>query len=159
LSRDRAPLGSPIVITYRFEVAPNAPAFAENYLVFVHVVDADEELMWTDDHEPPVPTTQWKAGQKIEYMRTVFIPIYPYIGDAAIHVGLYSPASSKRVSLIGTDAGLRAYKVAKLQLLPQTENLFTVYKEGWNGPETAQNNANVEWQWTRKDATLAFRNP
>ena len=33
----------------------------------VHVVDTDEELMWTDDHNPPVPTTQWKAGQTVEY--------------------------------------------------------------------------------------------
>ena len=28
----------------------------------VHFVDSDEELMWTDDHRPPVPTTQWKRG-------------------------------------------------------------------------------------------------
>jgi len=159
LNHDRAPLGSPIEITYRFEVAANAPPFAENYTVFVGVVDADEVLMWTDDHVPAVPTTEWKPGQKIEYTRTVFVPIYPYIGDASIHMGLYSPATKKRLSLSGTDAGQRAYKVATLQLLPQTENVFTVNKEGWNGPETAQNNSSVEWQWTKKEATLGFRNP
>lgn len=159
LSQDKAPLGSPIEITYRFEVLPNAPAFAENYRVFVGVVDADEELMWSDDHDPPTPTTQWKPGQKIEYTRTVFIPIYPYIGDASIHMGLYSPANQTRLSLQGEDAGQRAYKVAKLQLLPQTENVFTVYKDGWHGPETAVNNASIEWQWTKKEATLAFKNP
>jgi hypothetical protein len=38
--------------------------------------------MWTDDHTPPVPTTQWKPGQTVEYTRTVFIPIFPYVGDA-----------------------------------------------------------------------------
>jgi hypothetical protein len=159
LSHDKAPLGSPIEITYRFEVASNAPAFAENYRVFVGVVDPDEELMWTDDHDPPVPTTQWKPGQKIEYTRTVFIKIYPYIGDAWIHMGLYSPATNKRVSLSGTDAGQRAYKVAKFQLLPQTENVFTVYKEGWHPPETAKSDPSVEWQWTKKEATLGFKNP
>ena len=53
----------------------------------VHVVDADEELMWTDDHNPPVPTTQWKPGQTVEYTRTVFVPIYPYVGEATIQVG------------------------------------------------------------------------
>jgi hypothetical protein len=159
LGHDKAPLGSPIAITYRFDVATNAPPFAENYKVFVGVVDADEVLMWTDDHDPPVPTTQWKPGQKIEYTRTVFVPIYPYIGDASVHMGLYSPTTKKRLSLSGTEAGQRAYKVATLQLLPQTENVFTVYKEGWHGPETAQNNPSVEWQWTKKDATLGFRNP
>ena len=30
----------------------------------VHFVDSDEELMWTDDHRPPVPTTQWKPGRR-----------------------------------------------------------------------------------------------
>jgi hypothetical protein len=146
-------------ITYRFEVASNAPPFTENYRVFVGVVDPDEVLMWTDDHDPPVPTTQWKPGQTVEYTRTVFIPIYPYIGDASIHMGLYSPTTNKRVSLSGTEAGQRAYKVAKLQLLPQTENVFTVYKEGWHGPETPPNNTSVEWQWTKKEATLGFKNP
>ena len=33
------------------------------------------------------------------------------------------------------------------------------YIEGWNGPETAADNPTVEWQWTRKDATVRFRNP
>lgn len=37
--------------------------------------------------------------------------------------------------------------------------MFTVYKEGWHGPETAQDNNSVEWQWTKKEAVLAFRNP
>jgi len=159
LSHDRVPLGSPVDITYRFEVAADAPAFAEDYRVFVGVVDPDEELMWTDDHEPDVPTKSWKPGQKLEYTRTVFVPVYPYVGDASIHMGLYSPTTKKRLSLSGQDVGQRAYKVGKLQLLPQTENVFTVYKEGWHGPETALDNAAVEWQWTKKTGTLAFRNP
>src|SRR5262245_2497752 len=159
LSHGKAPLGSPIDITYRFEVAADAPAFKENYRVFVGVVDTDEELMWTDDHDPPIPTTQWKPGQKLEYTRTVFIPIYPYIGDASIHMGLYSPSTKKRLSLAGTDAGQRAYTVAKIHLLPQTENVFTVYKDGWHNPETPPDNSLVEWRWTKKEATLGFKNP
>jgi hypothetical protein len=159
LSQAKAPLGSPIDITYRFDVAADAPAFAEDYRVFVGVVDADEELMWTDDHDPPIPTREWKPGQKVEYTRTVFIPVFPYIGDASIHMGLYSPTNGKRITLSGTDAGQKAYKVAKLQLQPQTENVFTVYKEGWHGPETPPNNTSAEWQWTKKEAVLGFRNP
>src|SRR5690349_14010566 len=61
LNHERVPLGSPLEITYKFVVANDAK-FAEDYRVFVHVVDADEELMWTDDHNPPTPTTQWKPG-------------------------------------------------------------------------------------------------
>jgi hypothetical protein len=159
LSRAKAPLGSPIDITYRFEVAADAPAFAENERVFVGVVDADGELMWTDDHEPPVPTREWKPGQKLEYTRTVFIPIFPYIGEASIHMGLYSPTNGKRLPLSGADTGQRAYKVAKIQIQPQTENVFTVYKEGWHGPESPPNNTLVEWQWTKKEGVLGFKNP
>ena len=46
--------------------------------------------------------------------------------------------------------GQHAYKVAKLQLLPQTDNLFTVFKDGWHPAEVAEQNAAVEWQWTKK---------
>ena len=159
LARPRAALGSPIDITYKFVVSADAPPFTEDYRAFVGVVDADQELMWTDDHNPPTPTTQWKPGQTIEYTRTVFIPIFPYIGEASIHMGLYSLTSQKRLPLSGEHVGQRAYKVATLQLQPQTENVFTVFKDGWHPAEVAEHNSSVEWQWTKKEATLAFRNP
>jgi hypothetical protein len=160
LSRTSVPLGAPMDITYRFVVAAEAPAFAENYRAFVHVVDTDEKLMWTDDHDPPTPTTEWKPGQAIEYVRTVFIPVRPYIGGASFHVGLYSPTTQQRLPLSGQDAGQRAYNVASLDILPQSEAVFTVMKDGWHSAETPPNNDLVEWSWTSKNqATIAFRNP
>jgi len=159
LPRDKAPLGSPIDISYKFVVAPDAPPFKEDYRVFVGVVDTDGQLMWSDDHDPETPTTNWKPNQTIAYTRTVFIPVYPYVGEAEIHMGLYSLKTQKRVPLIGQDAGMRAYKVSRLQLQPQTENVFTVFKDGWHPAEVAEHNATVEWQWTKKDATLSFKNP
>ena len=159
LQRDKVPLGSPIDITYKFVVAPDAPPFKEDFRVFVGVVDSDGQLMWADDHYPEIPTKDWKANQTIAYTRTVFVPIYPYVGEAEIHMGLYSMQTQKRVPLIGDDAGKRAYKVARLQLQPQTENVFTQFKEGWHPAEVAEHNALVEWQWTKKSATLAFKNP
>jgi hypothetical protein len=124
----------------------------------VHFVDADDELMWTDDHTPPIPTTKWEPGQTIEYTRTMFIPIYPYIGEAGVLMGLYNP-DNQRLTLSGQDTGQRAYRVATLQLLPQTENVFLIYHEGFHPAEVAADNAAVEWQWTKKEATLRFRNP
>ncbi len=158
VNHDKTPLGSPIDITYKFVVASDA-TFTEDLRVMVHVVDADEELIFAFDHNPPVPTTQWKPGQTVEYTKTVFVPIYPYVGEATIQVGLHSTATQKRVTLAGDDAGQHAYKVAKLQLQPQTENVFTVFKDGWHPGEIAEHNATVEWQWTKKDATLSFKNP
>ena len=34
-----------------------------------------------------------------------------------------------------------------------------MFKDGWHPPEVAEHNEAVEWQWTKKDATLAFKNP
>lgn len=155
----RAALGSPLEVTYRFQVAASAPAFDQDYRVMSHFLDGDEELMWADDHLPPVPTSQWKPGQTVEYTRTIFVPIYPYIGEATVQTGLYSAKDSKRLPLTGEDSGQRAYKVATLQLLPQTENVFLIFKDGWHQAETAADNSTVEWQWTRKVATVTFRNP
>lgn len=158
LTHEKAPLGSPLDITYKFVVANDAH-FNQDYRVMVHVVDADEQLIFAFDHNPPVPTSQWKPGQTVEYTKTAFIPIYPYVGEASIQIGLYSTADQNRQPLAGEDVGQRAYKVARLQLQPQTENVFTLFKDGWHPAEVAEHNATVEWQWTKKDATLAFKNP
>lgn len=158
LNHDKAPLGSPLDITYRFVVAPDAH-FDQDYVAFVHVLDVDNELMWNDDHVPPVPPSQWKPGQVVEYTRTIFVPIYPYVGEATVQLGLYSPKTQKRIPLAGEDAGQRGYKVGRLTLQPQTENIFTSFESGWNTPEVADRSALIQWQWTKKDATLKFRNP
>src|SRR5881392_1205709 len=152
VSQSRVPLGSPVEVTYKFTVANDAPKIAENYRVFVHFLDSDKERMWTDDHDLPIPTTQWKPGQVIQYTKTMFVPIYPYMG-------LYSQASDSRLPLAGENNGQRAYTVGKLELLPQTENVFVMFKDGWHAAETPPDNAAVEWQWTKKEATLSVRNP
>lgn len=158
LNHERAPAGSPLEITYKFVVAPDA-SFSEDYRVFVHVKDTDEERMWDDDHNPPIPTSQWKPGQTIEYTRTVFVPVFPYVGDATMQLGLHSLTDQSRPILAGEDAGQQSYTVARMQLLPQTDNLFTVFKDGWHPAETAAADQNMEWQWTKGEAVLAFKNP
>lgn len=158
LSHERAPLGSPLDITYKFVVAPDA-SFAEDYQVMMHVVDADEERIWGDDHSPAIPTSQWKPGQTIEYTRTIFVPVYPYVGEATIRVGLYSTATQKRLPLAGESVGQNAYRVATIQLQPQTDNLPSVFKDGWHPVEVAEHNSTIQWQWTKKEATFTFKNP
>lgn len=159
LDHQRAPLGSPIEATYKFVVAGDAPRFTKDYRVFVHFLDSNEELMWTDDHLPPVPVSQWSPGQTIQYSRTVFIPIYPYVGDATVRIGIYSPKERQRLPLAGENNGQRAYKVATINLLPQSENVFLIYKDGWHAAEVSRDNAAVEWQWTKGESTISFRNP
>jgi hypothetical protein len=159
LSRPEAAVGSPIDMNYRFVVAGNAPVFAEDYWVFVHFVDADGELMWTDDHRPPTPTRQWKAGETIDYTRTMFIPKFPYTGETRVEIGLFSPESGTRVALQGQNEGLRSYRVATFNLRLQSDNVFVVFNKGWHETEIADEASGLEWQWTRREATLSFRNP
>lgn len=157
-NRDRVAIASPVKLTYKFVVAPNA-AIDGDYLVFMHVLDPEGEQLWTDDHEPVTPTSQWKPGQTIEYTRTVFVPNYPYIGEAVVRLGLYHLSTGKRLALSGEEVGKKEYVVTKFQLLPQSENIFLIYKDGWHPAEVASDNPTSEWQWTRKSATLSFKNP
>ncbi len=159
LNRAKVALGSPVEVTYKFTVAPNAPSLGPRR-VFVHFLDADDELMWTDDHDPPTPSAEWKPGQTIEYTRSMFTPRYPYIGAAKVVAGMYSSGSNDRLKLSNEDRGDRSYKVVDFELLPQTENIFVIYKDGWHPAEVvAEGAGRTEWQWTKKEATIAFRNP
>lgn len=154
-----APIGSPIEMTYRFAVAGDAPAFAEDYWVFVHFLDTDGELMWTDDHQPPTPTRQWKPGATVEYPRTMFIPKFPYVGQTRVEVGLFSLASGDRLPLSGETTGQRSYRVATFDMRLQSDNLFVVFRDGWHETEVGGEGSGLEWQWSKKDGTLSFRNP
>jgi len=159
-SKQRAPIGSPIEIQYRFEIGADSEPIEKDYKVFVHFLDSHDALLFTDDHEPVEPTSSWKAGSTVEYERTLFIPLYPYLGTATVELGLYLPEEGgQRLGLAGTDTGRLAYQVGQIELLDQKENIFLVYKEGWHQLESAPENPNMEWQWTKKEAVCSFRNP
>jgi hypothetical protein len=115
--------------------------------------------MWTDDHPPPTPTRQWKPGSTIEYSRTTFVPKFPYVGETRVDVGVFSPKSGARLPLSGTTPGQHAYTVAKFNMRLQSDNLFVVFRDGWHDTEVADENSGIEWQWSKKEATLSFRNP
>jgi hypothetical protein len=157
-SKERVAIGSPVKVTYRFQVAANAKIEGD-YWVFVHVLNPQGELLWNDDHLPSKPTAEWRPGETIEYTRTVFVPNYPHVGEAQVRIGLYSQADGKRLVLAAPEASRREYVVAKLDLLPQSENVFLIYKDGWHPAEIASENPMSEWQWTQKRASFSFRNP
>lgn len=159
LDSPAAAIGSPIEMTYRFAIAGDAPAFTEDYWVFVHFVDTDGELMWTDDHAPPTPARQWKPGSTVEYARTMFIPKFPYVGETRVEVGVFSRTTGDRLPLSGETTGQRAYRVAAFDMGLQSDNLFVVFRDGWHDTEVGSEGSGLEWQWSKKDATLSFRNP
>ncbi len=152
-SKDKIALGGPVDFTYQFDVVG---PITNDFRVLVHVVNPDGDTIWIDDHDPAVPTSQWKPGQKIQYTRQVFLPVLPFTGEATVRIGLYK--GDERLPLQGAEPNQRTYKVATLQLLPQSENVFIIYKSGWNAPEFTPDNSR-EWQWTQKSGTVNFKNP
>lgn len=159
-SKPRVSSGAPIDLTYRFDVAPGA-AIGGDYRVFVHVLAADGQTLWNDDHEPSVPTSRWRPGQTVQYTRTTFVPAGLHTDSATIDVGLYR--DSDRLPLQGPDVtgneAARSYRVATIQLGPESDNVFLIYKSGWYPQEFSTGDPALTWTWTQKSAVLAFKNP
>jgi hypothetical protein len=146
-------------MTLQFGVYPAVGDVDGEYRIFVHFLDDDGELMWTDDHDPPEPIARWQPQETITYSRWVTTPVFPYVGTATIALGLYSPSTGHRLQLDGEHLGQRAYKVATIELEPQSATSFLAYEEGWHGQESHPENPNARWRWTAKDAVVSFRNP
>jgi hypothetical protein len=157
ISRPRAPLGSAVEITYSWKVEPTAKKLGKDYKALIHFLDQHGVPLFDDDHMPTPPTSAWEPGKSYSYTLTKFIPIYPYVGEAEVRMGLYR--DRERAALKGEDTGMQEYKVGKIDLLPQTENIFLVYKEGWHNPESRTDNPGLEVTWTKKDALVSFKNP
>jgi len=157
VNRARAPLGSAVEITYNWNVEPTAKKLGKDYKALVHFLDSHGVMLFDDDHMPTPPTSAWEPGRQQSYTQTKFIPIYPYVGEAEVRMGLYR--DRERASLKGEDSGMQEYKVGKIELLPQTENIFLVYKDGWHNPESRTDNPGLEVTWTKKDALVSFKNP
>jgi len=66
----------------------SAKKLASDHRAFVHFLDSHKVLLFDDDHVPVPPVTSWEPGKNYSYTRTKFIPIYPYVGDVDVRVGL-----------------------------------------------------------------------
>ncbi len=160
VNRLRAPLGSALEVTYTWALEPEAKKLGQDYRAFVQFLDSHEVILFQDDHLPIPPPSTWEPGETYSYTRTLFIPVYPYVGDVEVRMGLYPyPGRGERPVLSGEDRGFREYKVATMELLPQTENIFLVYKAGWQNPETHPENPGIERTWTTREALVSFKNP
>lgn len=159
-SRTRVPLGSAVEVTYNWKLDPAAKKLAQDHRAMVHVLDSHEAILFAADHTPVPPVTEWVPGQTYTYTRTLFVPLYSYVGPAEVRMGLFSSTGrGERVALKGQDVGMSEIRVGQIELLPQTENIFLVEKEGWHGPETSASSPGQERTWTKKEALVSFKNP
>ena len=156
LSRNPVPLGGPVDVTLQFDVPPGIPPFAEDYRVLLRFLFDDGEVMASYDHDPPTPTRKWQSGTTVMYTRRLFVPAIPYVGDAPILVGLYSPASGERLHLSGKDQGKQTYKMGTLTL--QAPRCLLFFNKGWYRTEESAA-THTEWRWTQSEASITTENP
>ena len=159
-NRSRVSLNSAVEITYTWKCEPGAKKLDQDYRALVQFLDPHQMILFGDDHVPEPPPSTWEPDKTYTYTRTKFIPIYPYVGPVEVRMGLYPPSGKgERVMLKGDHVGMREFKVANVELLPQTENIFLVHKEGWYSTEVSPQNPSLERTWTKKEAFVSFKNP
>ena len=152
--------GSVIEVSYRFTVPATGPPLTDDYVVFVHAVDAGGRRVWNDDHPPQPATREWTPGRVIEYLRPVLVPRTSAPGDVHLEMGLYSPSTGERLPLDAPAAGRRAYRVASMRVLPPTSvTMPAIFVDGWSGVERAADAAGTQWRWSAAEGHLWFRNP
>ncbi len=159
VNRPRVPLGSALEVSYVWTVGSTATPVPPGYQAFVHFLDPRGHVLFADDHVPVPPPDRWSPGNTYRYRRTIFVPVLPFVGEARVVMGLYSPKLRKRIALAAEDIGRRAYRVGTIEVVPQTESVFLVYKEGWHDPEVDPANPATERTWTEQNAVVSFKNP
>lgn len=158
VDRDELPRGRHLTVAYRFDVFRETAAAGGDYRVFVHFLTTEGEVIWQDDHSPPVPIGEWRAGETVEYTRRVALPPYPYIGPATVAVGIYSQSTGERLPLLAEDLGGREYLGTTVTFVPGHESSMLFYEEGWYGEE-GDRASDERWRWIGNEAGVTFRNP
>lgn len=158
LERNAAPQGAFVPAELTVTTLPAFEPLDHDYRVFLHFLDADGQLLWADDHDPPVPSTSWSPGQTVSYTRRLAIPANAHVGEATIAVGLYYPPQGVRLPLAGDHLGQLAYRGARLTIETTTARNRLSYESGWYDPEVEQASG-AGWRWTSETATLSFSNP
>jgi hypothetical protein len=156
-SRSQVLAGHLVDLRYQFAVAADAAPVTEPYSIFVHVVDEDGQGVWTDDHEPSVPTQEWKPGARVEYSRPLFIPRRAWAGRFHVDIGLYSPRTGERLPLAAPAVGGRAYRVASFEVAPAGDIPVVAYFKGWHEEERVTgpgSRLGLEWHWSTRESVL-----
>ena len=147
-------------IEYDWKTGPDFARTGKDLTVFVHFWHG-ENMLFQDDHMPPVPTSQWEPGQEYKYQRRIYIP--PFIDEfdptfkgeetLRLSVGLYNPYDR-------TGESARDVLNASLEVLPPPPDMpEIVYEIGWHEQEVDPNAPLKKWRWTGREARCIIDNP
>ncbi len=155
---DSVPLGEPLDIGYAWTTAGEFEAPADDYKVFVHMIDPDGNILLQDDHYPPQPTSQWRASQAEEYRRWYYPPNSLEAEYLDFVVGLYSPDTRTRVR-DASGEWAEAVQVHRMTVRSDDVSGIPLYMEGWYPPEQVVEPEPREWRWSQETARAVFTNP
>ena len=144
-----------------FAVAADAPAFADDYWVFVHCarrrrradVDrrpraADADAAVEAGHDGRVHAHDVRAAS----FRTS--------GRSRIEVGpVLAGRRRARCRWRGRTAGTRSYDVATFEMRPRPPTSFVVFSDGWHDPRSRRGAGTRVAVVARRAAASSFRNP
>lgn len=160
LERSAAPQGAFVAAELSLTLLPAFAPLDRDYRVFVHFLDPDGQLLWADDHDPPVPSREWRRGQTLSYGRRLAIPEDAHVGEATIAVGLYHPPLGERLPLAGEHLGQLSYRGGRLTIEAAAARNLLTYEYGWYDQEFEQSGGRgARWRWTAEVAGVSFPNP
>jgi len=147
-------------IQYDWKTSGDFPKTGNDLTVFVHFWHGTN-LLFQDDHVPPVPTSKWEPGQEYKYTRRIYIPSFidefdpTFKGDETLRlsVGLYNPYDR-------SGGPQREVMTTKLKVFPPPPDMpEIVYEKGWYDQEIDPNAPLKKWRWVGSEARCIVDNP
>jgi len=145
---------------YQWKTASDFASVGKDYTVYVHFWHG-KNLLFQDDHVPPVPTSKWEPGKEYTYERRIYIPAFidefdPEFKGAEtlkLVVGFYNPYD--RTGETKHDILIKPLKV----LPPPPDVPELIYESGWFDLEVDPDAVLKQWRWTAREARCVADNP
>jgi hypothetical protein len=157
--------GACFSIEYTWKVGSSFRPPKRDLRAFVHFVDESGNIIIDangstiqDDHELPIPLSQWKAGEDVVYTRQrVVFPRRLGAKQTKVKmlIGLYDPETNDRARLEFPEEEQtknKAYQV-KTILIRVNESIFPIFNTTWYGPEPGGNEMH---RWSKSESLVTF---
>jgi len=150
------PEGQAIAVTYRWRTGPGFQPLSGDYLAFVHALDTEGAMVFTDDHAPTPMTSAWRPSQEYSYTHILFAPQY-MCGRLTLRVGLYK--DGERLTMRGKEVGRQEYAVGDLTIVARREPPVR-FGADWSRPESYLADAFRPARWLQQpNGTIWIENP
>lgn len=150
----------PIQIGYRWIPGPDFQPPQDDYKVFLHVTDPDGNIIEQDDHYPPVPTSQWRSGEPVEYSHWLYPTDEAEVSYIDVHVGLYDGETMGKVGVRYEGSWSERPRVHRIEIREDDNRGIPVYVEGFHEMEIDPERSGFnKWVWMERRGVVAFGNP